>query len=135
MPAFEPIRVEGLTDLIKAFRAADAGLGREVRKTLLETGEVVKDAAQQKAGAGISNIGPRWSLMRLGMSGDALLYIVPASRNRGGSPRPNLAGLLLEKAMIPAAEENEELVRHEFENALDDLNANAGLVSALHALI
>jgi hypothetical protein len=128
------IRVTGLTELIKAFRAADAGLGREVRKTLIETGEVVKASAQSKAGADIRNIGPRWDQMRLGMSGDSVLYIVPARHRTSGTPRPNLAGLLLERAMIPAAAESEELVRHNFENAIDDLNANAGLLSSLHAL-
>lgn len=129
------IRVEGLTELIHAFREADAGLGREVRKTLIETGEVVKESAQAKAGAGIRNIGPRWEQMRLGMVGDSILYIVPARHRTTGTPRPNLAGLLLERAMIPAADESEPLLRHNFENALDDLNASVGLIGSLHAMI
>src|SRR4029077_1016425 len=131
----EVIRVVGLTELIKAFRAADAGLGKEIRKTLIETGDVVKESAQSKAGADIRNIGLRWSDMRLGMSGDSVLYIVPARHRTTGSPRPNLAGLLLERAMIPAADENEELVRHNFEDAIDNLNQNAGLIQSLHSII
>ena len=136
--ADEVIRVSGLTELLHGLRAADAGLYREVRKSIIEAGEVVKTDAQNKAGAEISNIGPVWSRMRLGMSGASAVYVAPASRRKAGHgaswARPNLARLLLDKAMIPAADEGRPIVEERVIGALEDLHANAGLISHLHAL-
>lgn len=128
------VRVEGLTQLLRDLKEADAGLYREVRKTVIEVGEVVKDDAQERAGTEIRNIGPAWSQMRLGMSGGSVVYVAPRQRRKSGSPRPNLARLLLERAMVPAAEEGTPIIAEKMTDAINELHANAGLVDRLHAL-
>lgn len=127
------VRVEGLTELLAGFRKADAGLAREVQAGLRDVGNVVRLDAQGRATRNIRNIGQQWPLMRLGSTMSSV-YIVPKQRRRGGTSRPNLGILLLERAMIPAAEENKTVVEKALEATLDDLNANAGLISKLHAM-
>jgi hypothetical protein len=132
--ADEVIKVTGLTELLNGFKKADAGLGREVRKSLIETGEIVKASAAQKAGSDIRNIGPKWSRMRLGMAGGSAVYVAIASRRSTGTPRPNLGGLLLDKAMLPAVDENKAIVEERLISELENLHQNAGLISSLHKL-
>jgi hypothetical protein len=49
------------------------------------------------------------------------VYIAPAARRAGGSPRPNFGGLLMRKAMIPAVEEKKDEAIRELEQALDNI--------------
>ena len=120
MPATDSIRVEGLRDLNRVLAQAPKDVRREVRAAERAVGEPVRSAAQQKAVTNIRNIGPKWGLMRVGVTTKAI-YVAPKARRRGGSPRPNLAGLLLDRAMVPALEENTAEIVERFDRVLDVL--------------
>ena len=110
------IKVEGLRSLQRASTAAGKETAREVTRALKESAGPVQATAQRLALA--SGAGTRWSRMRIGAT-STKVYVAPASRRRGGSPRPNFAGRLMGKALLPAlAAEEDETVRR-FESALD----------------
>lgn len=126
MPSNDAIRVHGLRELNRAFRAADKEQATQLRKTLREVAEPVRSEAEQRAGSQIENIGPRWARMRTG-STQSLVYVAPRQRGaRGANPlrRPNLAPLLMDRAMAPALESN----RDDVENALGDMLDHVGRV-------
>lgn len=120
MPAAgETLRVEGLRDLQRAFKLADKELAKELRSTLRDTAEPVRADAERLAVAGIETIGIPWSRMRVGVT-QTSVYVAP--KRRGGQRdrrRPNLAGLLLDRAMLPALRRNEPRVVREMEQMLD----------------
>lgn len=49
------------------------------------------------------------------------VYVAPAARRAGGSPRPNYGGLLMRRAMLPAVDEKRAEVIDKFEDALDKI--------------
>lgn len=125
MPAVSEraIQVKGLRDLQRAFSRADRALQRDLRKKLREVGEPVRADAEHRAAAEISHIGGRWSRMRVGIT-RSLVYVAPRERGvktRGPDPRrrPNLAGLLMEKAMQPALDAHIDESLKRFEGLLD----------------
>lgn len=67
----------------------------------------------------------RWSAMRVGIA-PTLVYVAPRARRSGGSPRPNLAPLLMERAMRPAVDEHSDEVVEKLEVALDGAIRAAG---------
>jgi hypothetical protein len=131
----EAVRVEGLSELFRSFEEADRGLGREVKSALEDAGEVVRVAAQDRAASRIHNIGAGWDRMRIGISRD-IVYIAPRQRGTRDPrlKRPKFGRLLVAEAMEPALQENREIVAKEVEDAIDNLNQNAGLLKNLHAL-
>ncbi len=80
---------------------------------------------------GRGNLTPDWSRSCTGLSEPPLWFVVPGRRRQGGSPRPNLAGLLGVQ-MQDAADANRALVVVEVEKALLNLHQNAGLIKSLH---
>lgn len=125
MPAVgNTIRVEGLRELQRAFTLADKTLERELRDTLREVAEPVRADAERLAVSGIPMIGLAWSRMRVGVTRTSV-YVAPRQRGVRGNAtrkRPNLAGLLLGRAMLPALERNEPRVTAE----MDELLATVG---------
>jgi hypothetical protein len=115
------IRVEGLRELKWAFNRIDRQLADDLEGVMKDAAEPVRSTAEQLAIAKIRNIGVRWSGMRTGIAGGgSVLYVAPkARRSQGGDPRPKLAPLLLEKAMIPALDQNREEVVRRVERMLD----------------
>jgi hypothetical protein len=123
MPAInETVRVEGLRDLQRAFKLADRKQERDLRTTLRRIAEPVRAEAELLAAAGIPRIGLPWSRMRVGVTATSV-YVAPKQRGaRGGNRRrPNLAGILLERAMVPAITHNQPRVILEVERMLDDV--------------
>lgn len=122
MPA---VVVEGLRDLQRAFKVADETLARELTKSLKELAEPVRADAEKLAVIGIRRITLPWATMRVGVTRSSV-YIVP--RKRGTRlpqrRRPNLKDLLLDRAMIPALEHNEERVLDGMEDLLDTVGLN-----------
>lgn len=108
MPA---VAVEGLRDLQRAFRVADETLHRELKDELREVAEPVRSEAERLAVSGIRHITLPWAQMRVGVTTTSV-YIAP--KRRGSRlptrKRPNFAGLLLRRAMLPALEHNEREV-------------------------
>jgi hypothetical protein len=120
------VRIEGLRELERAFKLYGRGLEKGLREALETAAEPVRTDAQSLAVSSIRNIGLPWSRMRIGVT-RRTAYIAPRERgSRGGvgrnrRSRPNLAGLLLGRAMEPALDRNIANVEREIGDALDDL--------------
>lgn len=108
---FAGVRVEGLTATQRAFGRYSAELKAGFRADLAAAAEPVRAGAEQLAVTQIDNMpySPRWSRMRIGVT-NTLVYVAPRARRRRGSPRPNLAGLLMNRAMSPSLEAHKEEV-------------------------
>jgi len=119
--AGEIVRVRGLRELSRAFALADRTLSRELSSSLREAAEPVRAEAEALAVASIPRIGLPWSRMRVGVTRKSV-YVAPKERGGKGRSRPNLAGLLLGRAMQPALERN----IGEVEDAVDDVLATVG---------
>jgi hypothetical protein len=91
----DAVVVEGLTDLQRAFKAADVSVQRELRKALRLAAEPVRADAERLAVAGIPRIGTPWSRMRVGVT-NREVYLAPKERGQKGRDqrlrRPNLRG-------------------------------------------
>jgi hypothetical protein len=97
-----------------------------VRAGLRQVAEPVQRGAEELARANISKIGPRWSKMRVGVTRD-LVYVAPRQRGtRGGGAnprrRPNLAPLLMDRAMQPALDQHAGEIEARFEELLDRIS-------------
>lgn len=128
MPAvqvFEPVKVEGLRDLQRAFKAADAKLERELDTTLLRVAEPVRGDAERFALSEIRRIGIPWSRMRIGVTTSSV-YVAPVERGRlsrrnKALARPKFAPLLLTQE-VRALERN----RGRIIDGVEDLLARVG---------
>lgn len=118
MPATaETIRVQGLREMQRAFAVADKTLLVEFQTAMRAVAEPVRVDAERLAATKIRNIlSPTaevdWWRMRVGLT-RVSLYVAPFERGRLSKrnprrySRPNLAGLLMDKAMEPALARNE----------------------------
>lgn len=109
----------------RAFAKADKTLSRELRGALREVAEPVRQDAEQLALERIPHIGMEWSRMRIGVS-RRLVYVAPKqrgvkSKSDRGRRRPNLADLLMDRAMSPALERNVSLVERRMDDLLRDV--------------
>lgn len=112
MPAVsETVRVQGLRELQRAFKLADARLARELRTTLRQVAEPVRADAERLAVERIRRVGVPWSRMRVGVTASSV-YVAPRQRDTKirTRRRPNLADLLLGRSMEPALEQNQTRV-------------------------
>lgn len=114
------VQVRGLRELQRDLKLMAGEVGKELRDELQRVAVPVRVLAENKAGAAIENIGPRWGRMRIGVN-PGLVYVAPASHRQGGSPRPNLGFLLMDKAMQPALDESEEGIVLRVDQMLDNL--------------
>lgn len=119
------VKIHGLRELNRALGKVSKDLQKEVRDALKEAGEPVRQQAEQFAGERISRIGPTWGRMKIGSRSKGV-YLAPAARRRGGSPRPNFGGLLIGKAMIPAVVEKQPETIAAIEDALENLTRKEG---------
>lgn len=120
------VRVRGLRELNATFKAMGREVQKDVRDELKAVGEPVRQAAEQLAVTNIANIGDNWSRMRLGVT-SKVVYVAPRARSKGaGTKRPNLAVLLLQDAMIPALDQNEQRIVAGLERMLDRLADREG---------
>ena len=110
MPA-KVIRVDGLVELDASLKELDVRLDKELRSTLKEIAEPVRQRAERLAVTDISGIrrevraglDPKWARMRLGVSA-RLVYVVPKERGLkyGARKRPKFGSTLYFKALEPA---------------------------------
>lgn len=115
------IRIKGQAEVEAAFLSLRKEVLAELRPALREIAQPVRELASEKAMENIRNIGAAWSRMRVGVT-TKVVYIAPTSRRHGGSPRPNLAALLMDKAMQPALDESQGEIVAKLD-ALVDLSA------------
>jgi hypothetical protein len=112
--------VRGYRGLQATFKAAGPQAKRELNKELRHVAEPVRSDAEVYVAAGIRNIGPKWSRMRVGVT-TRLVYVAPRQRGvaRKGDVRrrrPNLADLMAPK-MEQALQRNQGRI----EGAADDM--------------
>lgn len=123
------VTVRGYRELYRAFSLADAQLKRELRKTLRDAAEPVRADAETFAYRRIRNIreGDFWSEMRTGVT-QRSVYVVPQPRGtrKRSRKRPNLADLLMDRAMQPALDRNEKKVVEKIDDLLADIERTWG---------
>ena len=113
--------VSGLAELSAAFQKAEREARLAFRAGLREAVEPVRRDAEVSAQQSIRHMpaSPRWARMRTGQS-RSVVYVAPRQRGvkttgRASLRRPNLADLLMDRAMEPALERH----THEIEQRLD----------------
>ncbi len=123
------IAIEGYTDLDKAFRELEFGVQRSFREELKDASEPARIRSEQLALSEISGMRRwktvNWSEMRLGATQQGV-YLAPKNRRKIGQPRPNLAKLLIFKAMIPGTEQTLPEIEIQVQRVLDSSIAKAG---------
>jgi hypothetical protein len=121
--------IHGQKELERAFLQLRRETLAEIRPVLRELGKIVADDAERRAGSEISNIGPRWQRMRVGVTVKAV-YVVPRQRGikQSGDPRkrPNLSPLMMNRAMQPALDAHQAEVFERFEALVDETAAANG---------
>lgn len=118
------IEVVGLKELERGLHAINRDVDRELRDGLRVIAQPVASLAGQLAGREVRNLlSPTaaidWWKMRVGFS-SGVVYVAPATRNTGGSKRPNLAGLLA-KPMQEAVDTSEPAIVAGVERIIDRL--------------
>jgi len=117
------VRVLGLRDLQRAFGAADKAVQRDMKDALLEAAAPVRSDAQRLA-SGFAGAGRPWSGMRIGATGRAIVYVAPVERGLGTNRnrhRPRFGTKLMDEAMQPALDRNQEQVARRVEKLLDEV--------------
>lgn len=127
-PTARPVRVDGLNELVRAFRVANREVAKDVRTAIEQAGEPIRQDAERRVRAEISGMArskiPWWTI-RAGVERNTIGYIVPnerggkgsARRGGGNRARPNLAGLIAEQEEL-ALNNNADRVEDEFNEAL-----------------
>jgi len=118
----DPIRVEGLRELQRAFKRADGTLQKDFRTSLRVAAEPVRASAEQLAVEKIRRIGVPWSRMRVGIT-QREVYVAPVKRGQKGRDqrlrRPNLFDLLMGRSLEPALDQNIGKVEANVEKVLE----------------
>lgn len=112
--ATETLRVKGLRELMRATARAESGVRREVRASLREVGNVVRDEAERTFAEvdARSARGYRTRVRQRGVS-------VEQSLRKTTGLRPDYGALQMRRALIPALAANEDEIEDRMERALD----------------
>lgn len=121
------IVVRNRAELEKAFLQLRKDVVRGIKPALLEAAEPAKRDAEMLSTENISNIGTRWSRMRVGATVKGV-YIAPKTKRSRGSKRPNLAPLLAQQ-MQQAADRNQEKVVKAIGDVVDVAAARNGFLT------
>ena len=120
-----PVIVKGLRDVNAAFAHTDREIRLGWRAGMRSVAEPVRRDAEQLAQTGIRNMpaSPRWARMRTGVTRQ-MVYVAPRQRGIKSTgdrrlARPNLADLLMNRALQPALDRHEQDVTASFERLLD----------------
>lgn len=119
------VAIKGLRELQRDLNSYSKAAKKAVRVELAAVAEPVRATAEQLAAANISHIGPVWERMRVGIT-TSLVYVAPKTRRKLGTGRPNLAGLLDDRAMQPALDQHEHGIESALEAMLDRLGDSHG---------
>lgn len=115
------LRVRGYREISKAFSKADRSIRGEMQDAFRDVAEPIRAGAETRAQALIPHIGPRWGLMRTGLT-TTRVYVAPRERGKRSRVnralgRPNLASLLMDRAMQPSLDAHEHEVAARFDEA------------------
>ena len=125
----EAVRVKGLRELTRDFKRMSKDLDTEVTQELKRVAEPVRVTAERLAISRIRNMpgSPRWAGMKVGVaSGRGVVWMRPSARRRGGSSRPNLGAMLLERSMDPALDQKQGEVVEGLDRMLGRLGGDYG---------
>lgn len=118
---------QGFAETARAFGKLNREFPKEVRKRLKSAAEPVRQDVTRLAGASIRNlgVGDPWTQTRVG-GGTKLVYVAMKQRGRRSRysvriRRPNLADLLMERAMKPALERNRETVARSVDDLMGEM--------------
>ena len=126
------VQVQGLQDLIRAFKLMPDEVVEEFTWEILEAAEPVRTAAQSKAATAPRNMAytREWTAMRTGVSRrDTTVWVVPALHGRRkNAPASNEAFVkaVQERALDPALEENTEKIINRIDDMLDRIAESHG---------
>lgn len=124
------VTVKGYRELVRAFARADRAEKKEMRDALKDVADPIRRDSEDLARVRIQHIGSRWPLMRVGLT-TSVVYVAPRERGRRSRVnralgRPNLADLLMDRAMQPALDRNELDVADRFDEALSHIERTWG---------
>lgn len=118
------VHVKGLAGLSRACKEAGRDAHGDLKDALKDAAEPVRRDSENLSEANITNIGPKWSAMRVGVT-RRVVYVAPKARaigrGVGGRRRPNLAPLLM-REMTASLERN----KHGVERAAEHMLATLG---------
>ena len=127
MAGTSTVHVKGLKELTRDFKKISKDLDKLVTNELQEAAKPVQEKADELALSRIRNMTSRWARMRIGVSrAQGVVFMVPASKGRSRK-RPNLAPMLMDRAMWPAAEEEREEVVEALGEMIDRLGSKYDL--------
>jgi hypothetical protein len=114
------VHIRGLKELDRAFGRVNKGVQSGMRAELQKAAEPVARTAEEYALREVTNIGSAWSMMR-SVAKSGSVYVAPQKRGRKKGPqkRPNLATLLMDRAMEPALEKEGPGVVEKVEDLVD----------------
>lgn len=122
------VPIVGLADLQRAFSRADKTMRSDLRDALSEAAAPVRADAKSLTAHTIRHLfpGDPWTGMRIGVTGDAIVYVAPIERGvkvkgRNRLRRPNLANLLMDRAMEPALKGNTRRVEQRVMGLVDEV--------------
>jgi hypothetical protein len=122
------IEVQGLSELLRAFRGMSKDLDKKLTDTLKKAAEPAAAQAEDNALGNIRNMphSPRWAGMRIGVGRrQGEVYMVPRARSGRRSSRPNLKTLLLVE-MEAAVETKAADIEDALGNMVDDIADSHG---------
>jgi hypothetical protein len=121
----QAVRVRGYRELVKAFDGAEKQVRRDFKAELRDVAEPVRAEAALLAATAIPRIGLKWSRMRVGVT-SRVVYVAPTSRSTRdpARKRPNLAPLLMGRAMEPALQHHQDEIVGRVDRFLDRVGAN-----------
>ena len=122
------VKIEGLAELTRAFRAADREVAKDLKDALEEAAQPVRRDAQSLALSSIRNMtrSPQWSRMRVGTTRHTV-YVAPVEKGTRGRGNKSLRrgdrfkGLMLGRALEPALEQNTARVIDRVDDMLVDV--------------
>jgi hypothetical protein len=115
--------VKGMAEFQRALAHADRSSRLGVRRELRDIARPIANDAQQLALGTITGMAasPKWAGMRIGVT-RKLVYVAPrqkGARGKGPRARPNLADLMMSRAMEPALERHRGELETNVERMLD----------------
>jgi hypothetical protein len=115
------LRVQGINELIRAFRKVDQGLRRQTQRELQEIARIVSDDARNRIDARYGGGSGRYIRPRVKGSS-----AIAESRARSTGRHPNFGGLIMTRGLLPARAAKQDEVVKAFEKMLDKLGSGAG---------
>jgi hypothetical protein len=116
------VHISGMREFQAALARADRSSRLGVRRELRDVARPIANDSQQLALSTIAGMSssPAWARMRIGVT-RTLVYVAPRQRGGKGGPgrRPNLADLMMSRAMEPALERHRGELEANVELMLD----------------